>query len=205
MAVTDTLAAPTGTELRDTIQALVDYTVNRQLIGWGDRVWAYNTVLEAVGAYGPAPEESWVLAEEPHVSALRPAPAAPSFDLEGALATIAEAAVANGSAEDTASARDRVSMRIMGQLMPKPSQVAEEFNGRLFVGEGHSATDWFYRLCCDAGYVRRAAIARNIKWTTPTRWGALEITINLSTPEKDPRDIAVVAAVKATGEKYPAC
>ena len=205
MAVTDTLAAPTGTELRDTIQALVDYTVNRQLIGWGDRVWAYNTVLEAVGAYGPAPEESWVLAEEPHVSALRPAPAAPSFDLEGALATIAEAAVANGSAEDTASARDRVSMRIMGQLMPKPSQVAEEFNGRLFVGEGHSATDWFYRLCCDAGYVRRAAIARNIKWSTPTRWGDLEITINLSKPEKDPRDIAAAGAAKATGEKYPAC
>ena len=205
MAVTETVAVPTGAELRDAIQALVDYTYNRQLIGWGDRVWAYNTVLEAVGAYGPAPEEDWVLAEEPHASALHPAPAAPSFDLEGALAKISEAAVANGSAEDTASGRDRVSMRIMGQLMPKPSQVAEEFNGRLFVGEGHAATDWFYRLCCDAGYVRRAAIARNIKWTTPTRWGDLEITINLSKPEKDPRDIAAAGAAKATGEKYPAC
>ena len=205
MAVTETFPAPTGTELRDAIQALVDYTYNRALIGWGDRVWAYNTALEAAGAFGPAPEESWVLAEEPHVSALHPAPAAPSFDLEGTLAVISEAAVANGAAEDTASGRDRVSMRIMGQLMPKPSQVAEEFNGRLFVGEGHSATDWFYRLCCDAGYVRRAAIARNIKWTTPTRWGDLEITINLSKPEKDPRDIAAAGAVKATGEKYPAC
>ena len=205
MAVTETVTVPTGAELRDAIQALVDYTYNRQLIGWGDRVWAYNTVLESVGAYGPAPEEDWVLAEEPHVSALHPAPAAPSFDLEGALAKISEAAVANGSTEDTASGRDRVSMRIMGQLMPKPSQVAEEFNGRLFVGEGHAATDWFYRLCCDAGYVRRAAIARNIKWTTPTRWGDLEITINLSKPEKDPRDIAAAGAAKATGEKYPAC
>ena len=205
MAVTDTLTASAGTELRDTIQALVDYTVSRQLIGWGDCVWAYNTVLVAVGAYGPSPEESWVLKEEPHVSALRPAPAAPSFDLEGALALIAEAAVANGSAEDTASARDRVSMRIMGQLMPKPSQVSEEFDGRLLVGEGHAATDWFYRLCCDAGYVRRAAIARNIKWSTPTRWGDLEITINLSKPEKDPRDIAAAGAAKDTGEKYPAC
>ena len=204
MAVT-TVSAPDAPTLRDAIQALVDYTVNRQLIGWGDRMWAYNTVLEAAGAYGPAPEESWVLAEEPHVSALRPAPAAPSFDLEGTLATIAEAAVANGSAKDTASSRDRVSMRIMGVLMPKPSQVAEEFDGRLFVGEGHAATDWFYRLCCDAGYVRRAAIARNIKWTTPTRWGDLEITINLSKPEKDPRDIAAAGAAKATGEKYPAC
>ena len=205
MAVTETVLAPTGEELRDAIQALVDYAYNRSLIGWGDRVWAYNTVLEAAGAFGPAPQESWVLEAEPHVSALRPAPAAPSFDLEGTLARISEAAVANKAADDTASGRDRVAMRVMGQLMPKPSKVAEEFDGRLFVGEAHSATDWFYRLCCDAGYVRRAAIARNIKWTTNTRWGDLEITINLSKPEKDPREIAAAGAAKATGEKYPAC
>ena len=205
MAVTDTAAAPSATGLRDAIQALVDYAVSRRLIGWNDRIWSYNTVLEAAGAFGPAPEESWALAEERQVSALAPAPAAPSFDLEGTLAGIAEAAVANGAAEDTASGRDRVAMRIMGQLMPRPSQVAEEFDGRLLVGEGHAATDWFYRLCCDAGYVRRAAIARNIKWTTNTRWGDLEITINLSKPEKDPREIAAAGAAKDTGEKYPAC
>ena len=53
--------------------------------------------------------------------------------------------------------------------------------------------------------MRRAAIARNIKWSTPTNWGDLEITINLSKPEKDPRDIAAAGAAKNTGEKYPAC
>ena len=73
------------------------------------------------------------------------------------------------------------------------------------VNEPRAATDWFYGLCCDAGYVRRAAIARNIKWSTPTNWGDLEITINLSKPEKDPRDIAAAGAAKNTGEKYPAC
>lgn len=96
-------------------------------------------------------------------------------------------------------------MRIMGALMPRPSVVNEEFNGRMGVNEPRAATDWFYGLCCDAGYVRRAAIARNIKWSTPTNWGDLEITINLSKPEKDPRDIAAAGAAKNTGEKYPAC
>ena len=96
-------------------------------------------------------------------------------------------------------------MRIMGALMPRPSVVNEEFNGRMGVNEPRAATDWFYGLCCDAGYVRRAAIARNIKWSTPTNWGDLKITINLSKPEKDPRDIAAAGAAKNTGEKYPAC
>ena len=74
-------------------------------------------------------------------------------------------------------------MRIMGVLMPRPSVVNEEFNGRMGVNEPRAATDWFYGLCCAAGYVRRAAIARNIKWSTSTNWGDLEITINLSKPE----------------------
>ncbi len=110
----------------------------------------------------------------------------PNFDLEGTLAALAEVAVANGAAEDTTSGRDRIAMRIMGTLMPRPSVVNEEFNGRMGVNEPRAATDWFYGLCCDAGYVRRAAIARNIKWSTPTNWGDLEITINLSKPEKGP-------------------
>ena len=128
----------------------------------------------------------------------------PNFDLEGTLAALAEAAVANGAAE-TRHRRDRIAMRIMGALMPRPSAVIDEFTGRMGVNEPRAATDWFYGLCCDAGYVRRAAIARNIKWSTPTNWGDLEITINLSKPEKDPRDIAAAGAAKNTGERYPAC
>lgn len=203
--MTDTnTVTPTPEALSETIQSLVDYCVERNLIGWEDRVWAYNTALECVGALGPAPAAAWVLADEPHVSALNPVPAA-EYDLESALALVSEAAVANGVADDTASGRDRVAMRVMGALMPRPSQVTTEFHGRLDVGERHSATEWFYRMCCDCGYVRRAAIARNIAWTAPTRWGELEITINLSKPEKDPRDIAAAGAAPATDEVYPAC
>ena len=197
MAVTVTV--PSDSELRCAVQTLVDYCSCRELIGHDDRAWAYNTVLECAGATGPAPQTAWVLAQESEVDS----PA--DFNLEGTLDTIAEAAVNNGVAEDTASGRDRASMRIMGTLMPKPSECISEFHGRLGVGEPVSATDWFYKMSCDAGYVRRAAIARNICWDTQTRWGNLEITINLSKPEKDPRDIAAAGAAKPSSEVYPAC
>ena len=191
--------AVTADQICTAIEHLVDYTVACGLIGADDRIWAHNTVLECIGATGPAPREQWALRiDVPEVD--------PAFDLEAAQAALAEAAVENGATEDTASGRDRIAMRIMGSLMPKPSEVNAEFKGRLGVaGEADAATDWFYRLCCDCGYVRRAAIARNVQWETPTRWGDLEITINLSKPEKDPRDIAAAGAAPATGEKYPAC
>ena len=185
--------------VRDNVQALVDYAATRDLIGWTDRVWSYNATLEAIGALGPGPEQSWVLAEEPDLDA-EPA----ELDLEATLADLAEVAVANGCVEDTANGRDRVAMRVMGTLMPRPSETISIFDA-LVEEDPKAATDWFYRICCDAGYVRRAAIARNIQWSSPTRWGDLEITINLSKPEKDPRDIAAAGAAKATGEKYPAC
>lgn len=172
------------TDVREAAQNLIEYAIHRSMIGQDDRIWAYNTILECIGATGPALDMAWALQAE-KLSLLHP-DTLPNFDLEGTLAALAEAAVANGAAEDTASGRDRIAMRIMGALMPRPSVVNEEFNGRMGVNEPRAATDWFYGLCCDAGYVRRAAIARNIKWSTPTNWGDLEITINLSKPEKDP-------------------
>ena len=182
------------TDVREAAQGLIEYAIHRSMIGQDDRIWAYNTILECIGATGPALDMTWALQVE-KLSLLHP-DTLPDFDLEGTLAALSEAAVANGAAEDTASGRDRIAMRIMGALMPRPSVVNEEFNGRIGVNEPRAATDWFYGLCCDAGYVRRAAIARNIKWRTPTNWGDLEITINLSKPEKDPR---AIAAAKLAG------
>ena len=97
--------------VRDNVQALVDYAATRDLIGWTDRVWSYNATLEAIGALGPGPEQSWVLAEEPDLDA-EPA----ELDLEATLADLAEVAVTNGCVEDTANGRDRVAMRVMGCL-----------------------------------------------------------------------------------------
>ena len=189
------MAVVTSERLRGAAQGLADYAAAHGLTGADDRVWAYNAILECAGATGPAPAPGWVLGT--------PAPG-DAFDLDATLAAISEAAVANGVADDTASGRDRASCRVMGLLMPRPSQVSARFH-ELAAHDPKAATDWFYQLCCDAGYVRRSAIARNVKWSTPTRWGNLEITINLSKPEKDPREIAAAGVAANDGEKYPAC
>lgn len=189
------MAVVTSKQLRGAAQGLADYAAAHGLTGADDRVWAYNAILECAGATGPAPAPGWVLGT--------PAPG-DAFDLDATLAAISEAAVANGVADDTASGRDRASCRVMGLLMPRPSQVSARFH-KLAAHDPKAATDWFYQLCCDAGYVRRSAIARNVKWSTPTRWGDLEITINLSKPEKDPREIAAAGVAANDGEKYPAC
>ncbi|MDD5799530.1 MAG: UDP-glucose--hexose-1-phosphate uridylyltransferase [Coriobacteriales bacterium] len=198
-------ASSESAEARDAIQSLVDYAARHGLVDWDDRTWAYNSVLEAIGAVEPGPTEGWVLAEAP-----APRPAAgqpvddPSFDLEGTLTTLAQASVDNGRDDDTQSGRDRASMRVMGLLMPRPSFMAARFRELHGALGPRAATNWFYGMCCDAGYVRRAAIARNVQWTTATPWGDLEITINLSKPEKDPREIAA-AGRAPKGQKYPAC
>ena len=132
-------------------------------------------------------------------------PATDGFDLEAVIERIAAAGVANGREEDTPSGADRIATRVMDLVMPRPSEVSATF-AELYDEDGaEAATDWFYRMCCDARYVRTAAIAKNIGWTSPTQWGDLEITINLSKPEKDPKAIAAAGAAPATGDVYPAC
>ena len=168
---------------------LAAYAIARGIIEPADCMWAYNRLLECVGAYGPAREPGEL-----------PEP----YDFEEDLALLAEAGVAAGQAEDTASGRDRLMMRIMGSIMCRPSEIADRFSMLVQAAGPQAATDWFYRLCVDVDYVRASAIAKNIAWTTDTRWGELEITINKSKPEKDPRDIAAAGAAPA-GEAYPAC
>lgn len=178
------------------IRALVDYASGCGLVDPADGAWARNSLLEAVGADGCA--HGWSDLPESDLPE-------GDLDLEAVLGRLADVAVANGLYEDTAGGRDRAAMAVMGRLVPRPSVVDAAFRA-VEASEGpRAATDWFYRLCCDAGYVRRAAIARNVAWVSPTRWGDLQITINLSKPEKDPRDIASAGAAPADGDVYPAC
>ena len=176
------------------IQQLVAYACERGLIQTEDLTWCYNALLDMLSYEGPVPVKSWDKLD------------LASFDLDQTLAELARLAVAHGLAENTQSGEDSIAMRVMGLLLPKPSEVAHHFD-ELYAAKGpRAATDWFYALCCDAGYVRRSAIARNITWTSPTTWGDLEITINLSKPEKDPREIAAAKTAQNTSdEKYPAC
>ena len=87
--------------------------------------------------------------------------------------------------------------------MPRESEVCKKFR-KLYVKQGaKAATDWFYQLCVDTNYIRTAQIAKNIQWNTATPYGELEITINLTKPEKDPKTIALERLQPKSG--YPAC
>ena len=91
--------------------------------------------------------------------------------------------------------------RLMGALMPRESEVCKKFK-KLYQKQGaKAATDWFYRLCVDTNYIRTAQIAKNIQWNTATPYGELEITINLTKPEKDPQDHR--AGASAAQERLP--
>ena len=203
--------------LAQDIEALVRYAVANGLLAPEDETWAYNAVLECVGATGPAaPHAAEMLADQYALAPTRDLadpegilefelPATDGFDLEAVIERIAAAGVANGREEDTPSGADRIATRVMDLVMPRPSEVSATF-AELYDEDGaEAATDWFYRMCCDTRYVRTAAIAKNIGWTSPTQWGDLEITINLSKPEKDPKAIAAAGAAPATGNVYPAC
>ncbi len=218
MAVeTTTSAADTTPALTADIEALVRYAVSTGLLAPEDETWAYNAILECVGATGPAaPHAAQMLADQYALAPTRDLanpeaefsfelPSLDNFDLEATIERVAAAGVANGREEDTPSGADRIATRVMDLLMPRPSEASAQF-AELYDEEGpEAATDWFYRMCCDARYVRTAAIAKNIGWTAPTAWGDLEITINLSKPEKDPKAIAAAGAAPATDDVYPAC
>ena len=216
-AVAGEQTAAQATSLAQDIEALVRYAVANGLLAPEDETWAYNAVLECVGATGPAaPHAAEMLADQYALAPTRDLadpegvlefelPATDGFDLEAVIERIAAAGVANGREEDTPSGADRIATRVMDLVMPRPSEVSATF-AELYDEDGaEAATDWFYRMCCDARYVRTAAIAKNIGWTSPTQWGDLEITINLSKPEKDPKAIAAAGAAPATGDVYPAC
>ena len=203
--------------LAQDIEALVRYAVANGLLAPEDETWAYNAVLECVGATGPgAPHAAEMLADQYALAPTRDLadpegilefelPATDGFDLEAVIERIAAAGVANGREEDTPSGADRIATRVMDLVMPRPSEVSATFAALYDEDGAEAATDWFYRMCCDARYVRTAAIAKKIGWTSPTHWGDLEITINLSKPEKDPKAIAAAGAAPATGDVYPAC
>ncbi|MCI7215243.1 MAG: UDP-glucose--hexose-1-phosphate uridylyltransferase, partial [Dysosmobacter sp.] len=103
---------------------------------------------------------------------------------------------------DDTTNRDLFDTELMGRLTPRPSQVISEFRRR-YQADPKDATDWFYRFSQDTDYIRRYRIARDVKWKAATPYGELDITINLSKPEKDPKAIAAAKAAPQTS--YPKC
>ncbi len=99
--------------------------------------------------------------------------------------------------------RDLFDTKIMGMLMPRPSEVIGRFRDLYANESAQAATDYFYKLSRDSNYIRRYRIKKDLKWTTDTSYGTLDITVNLSKPEKDPKAIAAAKFAKQSG--YPKC
>ena len=168
------------------IAALVQYALDKGLIQPADRTWAVNQLLAALGL------DSF---EEP-----QEAPA--GMELETILGRILDDAASRGFIEDGVTSRDLLDTKLMGILTPRPSQVIDRFRS-LEAQDKKAATDWYYTFSQDTDYIRRYRIARDVKWVTRTEYGDLDITINLSKPEKDPR--AIAAAKSAPQGGYPKC
>ena len=123
--------------------------------------------------------------------------------LEGILNEMLDYAAEDGlMPEDTITYRDLFDTKIMGMLVPRPSEVIKKFQA-LYQISPKEATDYFYKLSRDTNYIRRYRIKRDQKWTADTEFGTLDITINLSKPEKDPKAIAAAKLAKQSG--YPKC
>ena len=166
------------------IADLVQYALDTGLVEEADRVWALNGLLEDLGL------SDW----EEVPGRVRP--------LEEILGEILDWAVAQGRIEDGTTSRDLFDTKLMGRLTPRPAQVRAAFAER-YARSPEEATDWYYQFSQNTDYIRRYRVARDQKWIAHTDYGDLEITINLSKPEKDPR--AIAAARSAPQGGYPKC
>ncbi len=171
---------------------LTSYALSNGLITRDDVIFTENRLLELFKLDG---------FETPVADAL---PCVKTDELEGILAEMLDFAVVNRLFEDTGIvSRDLFDTKIMGMLVPPPSTVISKFNAILDEDGAKAATDWYYKFSCDTDYIRRYRVCKDLKWKTSTEYGELDITINLSKPEKDPK--AIAAARNAKQSSYPAC
>ena len=131
-----------------------------------------------------------------------PSTEAQSEDLEEILAGILDYAVANGLCDDGITAKDIFDTRIMGAVTPMPREVIRTFEEK-YDRSPVEATDWYYKFSCDTDYIRRSRIKKDRRWKYASEYGEIDITINLSKPEKDPK--AIAAAKNAPQTAYPKC
>lgn len=168
----------------EAIKSLVKYAIDNEMIEKEDEIWAINRICEALKI------DSFEESE------------AKESDLEKILAVILDYAVKNGLCEDSVVYRDLFDTKIMGLITPRPSDVIKKFKS-LYEKSPKDATDFYYKLSQDSNYIRRYRIKNDLKWITKTEYGDIDITINLSKPEKDPK--AIAAALKMKAASYPKC
>ena len=166
------------------ITALVQYGIDKELIEPCDRSFIINQLLAPLGldSYEPA---------EIH-----------TMPLEQILKGLTDYAVNKGMISDDITGKDLFDTRLMGILTPPPREVRGKF-AALYKKSPEEATQWYYRFSQDTDYIRRYRVQKDMRWKAATEYGNLDITINLSKPEKDPKAIAAAKAAPQSG--YPQC
>lgn len=176
----------------ENINRLVAYALQNSLIAKEDVIYTQNKLLELFKLDG---FETPVSPKLPQVE---------TSDLENILSEMLDYGAENKLFDDEGIvSRDLFDTKIMGQLVPPPSDVIDIFQTLYNEESSKKATDWFYKFSCDTDYIRRYRVCKDLKWQTKTEFGDLDITINLSKPEKDPK--AIAAARNAKQASYPAC
>jgi len=185
--------------IQENILELVKYGLSTGLVDPEDKVYTINRLLEL---FQVDEIEDAVFEKVENLPAWTQEEA--EGKLEGILAEMMDYAYENGlMAENSIVYKDLFDTKIMGCLVPEPSSVRKTFRDLYEYTSPLAATDYFYKLSCDSNYIRRQRIKKDRKWTTDTEFGTLDITINLSKPEKDPK--AIAAAKNAKQSAYPKC
>ena len=180
-------------DINKLIYELIEYGTSTGLIPDDDKIYTTNRLLEFFKI------NEYSLPEDKVIEEIESSPR----ELHLILEDMMEYAKENGMMEsDTVTYKDLYDTAIMGLITPPPSIIRAEFN-KLYEEDPVKATDYYYGISKATNYIRTDRIIKDEKWVTDTDFGKLDITINLSKPEKDPRDIAAAGKAKKSG--YPAC
>lgn len=172
--------------LYENITKLVEYGIQTGLTPECERIYTTNLLLDLF--HEDAYEECDINIEE--------------IELEEVLKNLLDEAVTRGLIEDSIVYRDLFDTKMMNCLVPRPAQVQRAFWSK-YEESPEAATDYFYKLSQDSDYIRRYRVKKDMKWKVDSPYGVIDITINLSKPEKDPKAIAAAKTAKASS--YPKC
>lgn len=173
-------------ELDKNIKKLVQYGINSGLIPESERNYSTNMILDAFG------KDDY---SDPDISG-------EEINLDNILDNLLDIACEMKLIEDSITYRDLFDTKLMNFIMPRPSQVSEIF-WKKYSNSPKEATDFYYDFSTKTNYIRKSRVEKDLKWTVPSQYGEIDITVNLSKPEKDPK--AIAAAGKAASSSYPKC
>ncbi len=164
------------------IDKLIGYALEKKLIEKEDEILCRNRILEILGL------DEYIECEDD----------GKTLELWQILEGICDFAVEKGILTDTVTCRDLFDTKLMGALTPMPSNVIAKFNS-LYANSPEAATDYFYELSKSTNYIREDRIKKDMRWKTDSKYGSIDISVNLSKPEKDPRDIAAAKSAVQSG------